>query len=86
MYLISVPNLPPVFSVYIEDLSLYYSYKANVTMDTTIELLLKCFKAHVKDAFDYKFTNCNGQDLQSSDTLKNLGFKVGVYTKYLWNY
>ncbi|CAG8475819.1 hypothetical protein GLOIN_2v1763442 [Rhizophagus irregularis DAOM 181602=DAOM 197198] len=76
MYLISVPNLPPVFSVHIEASSLYFLYKANVTVDTTIELLLKCFQAHVKDVFDYKF-NCAGQDLQSTDTLKNLGLKNG---------
>ncbi|EXX70621.1 hypothetical protein RirG_086030 [Rhizophagus irregularis DAOM 197198w] len=75
MYLISVPNLPPVFSVHIEASSLYFLYKANVTVDTTIELLLKCFQAHVKDVFDYKF-NCAGQDLQSTDTLKNLGLKI----------
>ncbi|PKC14648.1 hypothetical protein RhiirA5_409183 [Rhizophagus irregularis] len=78
MYLISVPNLPPVFSVHIEASSLYFLYKANVTVDTTIELLLKCFQAHVKDVFDYKF-NCAGQDLQSTDTLKNLGLKEGDY-------
>jgi hypothetical protein len=79
MYLISVPNLPPIFSVRIGATDLY---KANVTTDTTIELLLKSFKAHVKDVFDYKLIN-NGEDLQSTDTLKNLGLKVGVYMKYL---
>ncbi|CAB4403968.1 unnamed protein product [Rhizophagus irregularis] len=31
---------------------------------------------HVEDVFDYKF-NCAGQDLQSTDTLKNLGLKEG---------
>ncbi|EXX70619.1 hypothetical protein RirG_086010 [Rhizophagus irregularis DAOM 197198w] len=79
MYLISVPNLPPVFSIRIEASSLYYIYKANVTTDTTVELLLKCFQAHVKDVFNYKL-NYAGQDLQNTDTLKNLGLKVGVYT------
>jgi hypothetical protein len=83
MYLISVPNLPPVFSIRIEAAALNYYYKANVTMDTTVELLLKCFKAHVKDVFDYKLLNYNEQDLQSTDTLKNLGLKVGIYMKYL---
>jgi hypothetical protein len=78
MYLISVPNLPPVFSVHIEASSLYFLYKANVTVDTTIEILLKCFQAHVEDVFDYKF-NCAGQDLQSTDTLKNLGLKVEYF-------
>ncbi|CAB5380815.1 unnamed protein product [Rhizophagus irregularis] len=66
----------PVFSVHIEASSLYFLYKANVTVDTTIEILLKFFQAHVKDVFDYKF-NCAGQDLQSTDTLKNLGLKEG---------
>ncbi|GBB84242.1 hypothetical protein RclHR1_10870003 [Rhizophagus clarus] len=80
MYLISVPNLPPVFSVHIEAYDLYYMYKANVTMDTTVELLLKCFKAHVKDVFDYKLMiGYDRQDLQSTDIFKNLGLKEGDY-------
>jgi hypothetical protein len=83
MYLISVPNLPPVFTIRIEASDFYYYYKANVTMDTTVELLLKCFKAHVKDVFDYKLLNYNEQDLHNTDTLENLGLKVGVYMKYL---
>ncbi|CAB4476445.1 unnamed protein product [Rhizophagus irregularis] len=80
MYLISVPNLPPVFSIRIEASSLYYIYKANVTTDTTVELLLKCFQAHVKDVFNYKL-NYAGQDLQNTDTLKNLGLKEGSYIR-----
>ena len=85
MYLISVPNLPPVFSVHIEAPSLYFLYKANVTVDTTIELLLKCFKTYIKDEIhDYSLNYC-GKVLQNTDTLKNLGIKVGVYMKYLCN-
>ncbi|CAB4403976.1 unnamed protein product [Rhizophagus irregularis] len=82
MYLISMPNPPPIFSIrIIEELSLHRSYKANVTMDTTVELLLKCFKAHIKDELhDYKLLY-NGQDLQNIDTLKNLGLKERDYIR-----
>ncbi|PKK62132.1 hypothetical protein RhiirC2_870319 [Rhizophagus irregularis] len=82
MYLISMPNPPPIFSIrIIEELNLYRSYKANVTMDTTVELLLKCFKAHIKDELhDYKLLY-NGQDLQNTDTLKNLGLKERDYIR-----
>ena len=80
MYLISVPNLPPVFSVTI--VTHYSTYcKANVTTDTTVELLLKCFKTYIKDEiYDYNLNYC-GKVLQNTDTLKNLGIKVDVYKK-----
>ncbi|GBB84243.1 hypothetical protein RclHR1_10870004 [Rhizophagus clarus] len=79
MYLISVPNLPPVFFVRIEASHLEYTYKANVTNDTNVELLLKCFKAHIKDTLhDYEL-KYNGQVLKNTDTFKNLELKSGAY-------
>ncbi|GBC38668.2 iodothyronine deiodinase [Rhizophagus irregularis DAOM 181602=DAOM 197198] len=75
MYLISVPNLPPVFSVTIGP----HYYKANVTADTMVELLLKCFKTYIKDEIhDYNLNYC-GKVLQNTDTLKNLGIKEGDF-------
>ncbi|GES86097.1 polyubiquitin 4 [Rhizophagus clarus] len=73
MYLISVPNLPPVFSILVANTNSSYLYRANVTMDTTIELLLKCFKAHVNDGFDYKLRL--NERFQSTDTLEDAGLK-----------
>ena len=77
MYLISVPNLPPVFSVTIGS----HYYKANVTTDTMVELLLKCFKTYIKDEIHDYNLNYRGKVLQNTDTLKNLGIEVGVYMK-----
>ncbi|CAI2182304.1 6972_t:CDS:2 [Funneliformis geosporum] len=77
MYLISVPNLPPVFSVIIGP----QFCKANVTADTMVELLLKCFKTYIKDEIhDYNLEYV-GKVLQNTDTLKNLGIKQGDFIK-----
>ena len=81
MHLIPVPNLPQVFSIHVKfplgRFPLGSTYKAKVTWDTTVELLLKSIKEYLKEKkkYDYKLTY-NEQDLQFTDTLKNLGLKV----------
>ncbi len=86
MHLIPVPNLPQVFSIHVK-FPLGSTYKAKVTWDTTVELLLKSIKEYLKEGkkYDYKLTY-NEQDLQFTDTLKKLGLKVSVlfiHKKYL---
>ena len=80
MHLIPVPNLPPVFSVRLKSPLGGSMYKANVTLDTTIELLLKSTKEYLKKEKKYNYKLMyNEQDVEYTDTLKKLGITVSVY-------
>jgi hypothetical protein len=77
MYLIPVPNLPPVFSIQVKSPK-GSIYKANVTTDTTVELLLKYLNAYLKnERYNYKLAY-REKDVQNIDTLKKLYILVGV--------
>ncbi|CAJ0646592.1 9546_t:CDS:2 [Entrophospora sp. SA101] len=78
MRLIPVPDLPPVFSIRVK-YPQGSTYKAHVTSDTTIELLLKSAKEYLEEEqknYDYKLVNSK-QAMQYTDTLKKLELKEG---------
>src|SRR4051794_28893794 len=77
MYLIPVPDLPSIFSVFIK-IPRGSRYEVKVTVDTTIELLLKSLQTYLKnEKHNYKLVYGN-KDTQNADTLKKL--KIGSFS------
>nr|CAG8639707.1 8806_t:CDS:2 [Entrophospora candida] len=84
MYLISVPDLPSVFNVFVQT-PLGSTYKAHVTLDTTSELLLKSLKALLKyDKYNYNLIyeqQQQGIQYNDTDSFKKLGVREGSFFK-----